>query len=60
MARISPVSLMPVLAMNQSEVNIMNAEVLFRAVHHRSLVLARLAAVDCVTLSPPSFVHSAG
>lgn len=28
----------------------MNAEVLFRAVHHRMLVLARLAAVDCVSL----------
>ncbi len=28
----------------------MNAEVLFRAVHHRTLVLARLAAVDCVSL----------
>ena len=35
----------------------MDMEVLCRAVHHRSLVLARLAAVDCVcllTLSPPS------
>jgi hypothetical protein len=29
----------------------MNAEVLFRAVHHRTLVLAGLAAVDCVTLA---------
>jgi hypothetical protein len=26
------------------------AEALFRAVHHRRLVMARLAAVDCVTL----------
>ncbi len=25
-------------------------EVLFRAVHHRTLVLAGLSAVDCVTL----------
>ena len=28
----------------------MNAEVLFKAVHHRRLVMARLAAVDCVAL----------
>ncbi len=35
----------------------MGMEVLCRAVHHRSLVLARLAAVDCVclpSLSPTS------
>ncbi len=32
----------------------MSAEVLFRAVHHRTLVLAGLAAVDCVTLRPAS------
>lgn len=35
----------------------MDTEVLCRAVHHRSLVLARLAAVDCVCLprlSPPA------
>ncbi len=32
----------------------MNAEVLFRAVHHRTLVLAGLAAVDCVALRPAS------
>ena len=32
----------------------MNAEVLFRAVHHRTLVLAGLAAVDCVILRPAS------
>ncbi len=29
----------------------MNAEVTCIAVHHRTLVLAGLAAVDCVTLS---------
>ena len=28
----------------------MMAEALFRAVHHRRLVMARLAAVDCVVL----------
>ncbi len=28
----------------------MIAEALFRAVHHRKLVMARLAAVDCVAL----------
>jgi len=28
----------------------MNVEVLCRAVHHRTLVLAGLAAVDCVIL----------
>jgi len=28
----------------------MKAEVLLRAVHHRTLVLAGLVAVDCVTL----------
>jgi hypothetical protein len=28
----------------------MHAEVSFRAVHHRTLVLARLVAVDCVAL----------
>ncbi len=28
----------------------MMAEALFRAVHHRSLVLVRLAAVDCLAL----------
>ena len=28
----------------------MMAEALFRAVHHRMLVMARLAAVDCVAL----------
>lgn len=32
----------------------MNAEVLFKAVHHRTLVLAGLATVDCVTLRSPS------
>ena len=32
----------------------MNADVLFRAVHHRTLVLAGLAAVDCVALRPAS------
>ena len=32
----------------------MNAEVLLRAVHHRTLVLAGLAVVDCVTLRSPS------
>ena len=32
----------------------MNAEVLLRAVHHCTLVLAGLAAVDCVTLRSPS------
>ena len=32
----------------------MNAEVLLRAVHHRTLVLAGLATVDCVTLRSPS------
>jgi hypothetical protein len=31
----------------------MIAEVLLDAVHHRTLVLAGLAAVDCVTLCPP-------
>ncbi len=29
-------------------------EVLFRAVHHRTLVLAGLVAVDCVALGPLS------
>ncbi len=29
-------------------------QVMFRAVHHRTLVLAGLAAVDCVTLRPAS------
>jgi hypothetical protein len=34
----------------------MTAEVLLRAVHHRTLVLAGLAAVDCVPLPrPPAF-----
>ncbi len=28
----------------------MIAEALFRAVHHRKLVMARLGAVDCVAL----------
>ena len=37
----------------------MNAEVLLRAVHHRTLVLAGLAAVDRVTLPFPFFVQSA-
>ena len=32
----------------------MNSEVLLNAVHHRTLVLAGLAAVDCVTLRSPS------
>ena len=32
----------------------MRMEVLCRAVHHRSPVLARLAAVDCVCLLPLS------
>jgi len=32
----------------------MNAEVLLKAVHHRTLVLAGLAAVDCVALRSPS------
>ena len=30
----------------------MSVEVLLRAVHHRTLVLAGLAAVDCVPLRP--------
>ena len=38
---------------NNQEENMMNAEVLFRAVHHRTLVLAGLAAVDCVALRSP-------
>lgn len=32
----------------------MNSEVLLSAVHHRTLVLAGLAAVNCVTLRSPS------
>jgi len=32
----------------------MSVEVLLRAVHHRALVLAWLAAVDCVPLRPHS------
>ena len=37
----------------------MNAEVTCTAVHHRTLVLAGLAAVDCVTLWPasPQYVY---
>lgn len=34
----------------------MQVEVLFRAVHHRTLVLAGLAAVDCVALRPLSAI----
>ena len=34
----------------------MIAEVLLDAVHHRTLVLAGLAAVDCVTLRSPSWL----
>jgi hypothetical protein len=34
----------------------MTAEVLLRAVHHRALVLAWLAAVDCVPLPRPRSV----
>jgi hypothetical protein len=45
--------------MNQPEVKIVNAEVLFRAVHHRALVLAGLAAVDCLTLRSPSSLKGA-
>ena len=37
----------------------MDAEALFRAVHHRMLVLAGLAAVDCVALlSNSSIIES--
>ena len=39
---------------NPQEENMINAEVLFRAVHHRTLVLAGLAAVDCGALRSPS------
>jgi hypothetical protein len=34
----------------------MKVEVLWRAVHHRTLVLAGLGAVDCVTLRSPSWL----
>ena len=35
----------------------MSMEVLFRAVHHRTLVLAGLGVVDCVTLGSLSEIN---